>query len=147
MSINKEFVEDFGKIIKKYDSRIEKMMKEYEHSFSNDRRVTDQVKGLKELFKEAEETYDALKNASEETWDTVYEKSVGILKSLKDSFYDVISTVNPSHMAKLRDEAIEIGEEQLHTLERYMEKKPLMTALVAVGVGFFVGMCAGGSRK
>jgi ElaB/YqjD/DUF883 family membrane-anchored ribosome-binding protein len=147
MSINKEFVEDFGKIIKKYDNRIEKMMKEYERSFSNDSRVTSKVKGLEKLFKEAEETYDALKGASEETWDTIHEKSINVLKSLKDSFYEVISTVNPSQVAKLRDEAIEIGEEQLHTLERYMEKKPLMTALVVLGIGFFVGMCAGGGRK
>lgn len=147
MSVNKEFVEDFGKIIKKYDHRIEKMLKQAESSVSGDPKVKKSVDALKGLFKEAEKTYEAIKNASDETWDELYEEATDALKSLKDSFYEVGAVLNPRQMAKFRDEALEMGEEQLHTLERYMEKKPLMTALCALGIGFFVGMCTGGSKK
>ncbi|MGN6671230.1 MAG: DUF883 family protein [Candidatus Nucleicultricaceae bacterium] len=147
MSINKEFIDDFKMMLKKYRSRMDRFFKEIEESSEDNSEIKDKVDTLQKLLDDADQLYDTLKDASEETWDDLYDKAVDILKSLKDSFHQLLKETNLNDVTKLKEDVLELGQERLHKLEKYIEKKPIAAALTALCLGFLVGFCSRGGGK
>lgn len=147
MSINREFIDDFEKMIKKYRARLDKVLDQTQEKLEDNTGFKDQVQALERLLRDADQLFNHLKDATEETWAELYDKSVSVLQSLKNAFYELLKKANVNSIDKLKNDAYDLGQENLEKFEQYAQEKPMTVALAALGVGFLVGFLTRGGCK
>ncbi|MGN6670752.1 MAG: hypothetical protein ACTHJ4_04365 [Candidatus Nucleicultricaceae bacterium] len=96
MSINEDFIEDFGKILKKYQIRMEVIFQLTESSVYDDPSILEKLKHLNDLFQQAKDIFSDLKLTRDEEWGIIHNKAIQILNALKTSFYDVLTALKPT---------------------------------------------------
>lgn len=95
MPINEDFIEDFGKILNRYQTRMEIIFQFSELSVYDDPTTLEKLNDLNNLFQQAKNIHGELQISRDEEWRFVHGKAIQILNALKTSYYCVLTALKP----------------------------------------------------
>lgn len=140
MNKKDKYIKDLQIKMKKYKHKILEIDAQMKQKRFRDKPdLLSESKSLKEKFKQAEHIFKKLSSASQENFEEIKESSVEIFDALKEAFRDFSSLLTMDQVYHTKDDIVEYGNEKVAEVEKYIKKKPLVSAACALGIGFLIG--------
>jgi len=140
MANKEEYIKELESNMDKYKNKISKidsLLKNYKSDDKNN--LVTESDNLKLKLQQAEQSLKKLKSATADTYETLKESSEEMWGSIKEAFHEFSSLLSMEQLIRTKDEIADYGSERIEDVQEYIKKRPLMTAAWALGIGFLVG--------
>ena len=138
--VDKDYIQEMDSNMKKYKdkiSKIENFLSEY--SAGDKAHLVSENNSLKEAFEKGEDIFKKLKSSTEENYEEIHEAFAKAFEGIKEGFREFSTLLTMEQLWRAKDEITDYGQEKIDELQECIKKRPLLTAVCALGAGLLLG--------
>jgi ElaB/YqjD/DUF883 family membrane-anchored ribosome-binding protein len=136
MDENKKYLNDLKQELTQYKKQLSTIKDSFKGNTNND---TNQIyDSLKNILKEAGESYRKLEEASAAEWEPLKKIASNSFEQLQKQFEEY-KDIAVDQLKQYTDQIEEYSQEAIDMSAEYIQNNPLKSVLIAAGAGFVIG--------